>query len=55
MKPDLILRRRVAPSRRMDAGTISVVAVFETPTFGRLLRTRLMDDADMIRTSETLN
>jgi hypothetical protein len=27
---------------------------FETPTFGRLLRTRLMDDIDMIRTSKSL-
>jgi hypothetical protein len=25
---------------------------FETPTLGRLLRTRLMDDIDMMRTSE---
>jgi hypothetical protein len=48
------MRRRVAASRRMDAVTISLVASFEMPTFGRHLSTRLMDNVVMIRTSETL-
>jgi hypothetical protein len=46
MKPvtptDLILRRREAPSRRMAAGTISLVAVLRDARRSALLRTRLM-------------
>jgi hypothetical protein len=41
------------PSRRMAAGTISLVAVLRDARKSALLRTRLMDDIDMIRTSET--
>jgi hypothetical protein len=46
------------PSRRMAAGTISLVASFETrASFDKLrsalLRTRLIDDIDVIRTMET--
>jgi hypothetical protein len=51
---DLILRRRVAPSRKMDAGTISVVAVLRDADL-RSAPQDEADDADMIRTSETLN
>ena len=55
LKPtDLILRRREAPSRRMAAGTISLVAVLRDARKSALLRTRLMADIDMIRTTETL-
>jgi hypothetical protein len=42
------------PSRRMAAGTISLVAVLRDARKSALLRTRLMDDIDMIRTMETL-
>ncbi len=42
------------PSRRMAAGTISLVAVLRDARNSALLRTRLMDDIDMIRTMETL-
>jgi hypothetical protein len=38
----------------MAAGTASPVAVLRDADFGRLLRTRLMSEVDMIRTSETL-
>jgi hypothetical protein len=51
---DLILRRRVAPSR-MDGGTISLVAALRDARKSALLRTRLMDDIDMIQTSEILH
>ena len=43
------------PSRRMAAGTISLVAVLRDARKSALLRTRLMDDVDMIRTMETLD
>jgi len=43
------------PSRRMAAGTISPVAVFRNARRSALLRMRLMDDIDMIRTLETLH
>ena len=42
------------PSRRMAAGTISPVAVLRDARKSALLRTRLMADIDMIRTTETL-
>jgi hypothetical protein len=42
------------PSRRMAAGTISLVAVLRDARKSALLRTRLMDNVDMIRTMETL-
>jgi hypothetical protein len=38
----------------MATGTISPAAVLRDATFGRLLRTRLMNEVDVIRTSETL-
>jgi len=41
------------PSRRMAAGTASPVAVLRDARKNALLRTRLKDDIDMIRTSET--
>ena len=37
---DFILRRRAAPSRRMEAGAIALVACFETLGSRGLLRTR---------------
>jgi len=37
----------------MAAGTISLVAVLREARKSALLRTRLMDDVDMIRTMET--
>jgi len=43
------------PSRRMAAGMISPVAVLRDARKGALLRTRLMDDIDMIFTMETLS
>src|SRR6202171_4495627 len=44
LKPtDLILRRRVAPSRRMAAGSLSLVAVLRDARKSALLRTRLTD------------
>src|SRR6266849_1571566 len=42
------------PSRRMAARAISLVAVLRDARKSALLRTRLMDDIDMIRTMETL-
>jgi hypothetical protein len=52
--PDLILRSALLrASRRMDAGTISRVAVLRDGA-ARLLRTRLIDDIDIVRASETL-
>jgi len=39
----------------MAAGTISLVAVLRDARKSALLRTRLMDDVDMIRTMETLD
>jgi len=42
------------PSRRMAAGTISLVAVLRDARKSALLRTRPMDDIDVIRTMETL-
>jgi hypothetical protein len=39
----------------MAAGTISLVAVLRDARKSALLRTRLMDDIDMIRTLEMLN
>jgi hypothetical protein len=39
---DLILRRREAPSRRMAAGTLSLVAVLRDARKSALLRTRLI-------------
>src|SRR6266404_1563683 len=42
------------PSRRMATGTISPVAVLRDARKSALLRTRLTDDVDMIRTMETL-
>jgi hypothetical protein len=43
LKPeDLILRRREAPSRRMAAGTLSLVAVLRDARKSALLRTRLI-------------
>jgi hypothetical protein len=50
---DLILRRREAPSRRMAAGSVSLVAVLRDARTSALLRTRLIDASNMIRTSET--
>src|SRR5437016_5794494 len=42
LKPtDLILRRREAPSRRMAAGSVSLVAVLRDARKSALLRTRL--------------
>jgi len=38
----------------MTAGTIPFVAVLRDARKSALLRTRLMDDVDMIRTMETL-
>jgi hypothetical protein len=38
----------------MAAGTISLVAVLRDARKSALLRTRLTDDVDMIRTMETL-
>jgi hypothetical protein len=49
----LVLRRREAPSRRMDTGTTSPVAVLRDARKSALLRTRLIDDINMNRTSET--
>jgi hypothetical protein len=44
LKPtDLILRRREAPSRRMAAGSVSLVAVLRDARESALLRTRLID------------
>src|SRR5882672_9390909 len=43
------------PSRRMAAGAISPVAVLRDARKCALLRTRLMDDIDLIRTVETLS
>jgi hypothetical protein len=44
LKPtNLILRRREAPSRRMAAGSVSVVAVLRDARESALLRTRLID------------
>jgi hypothetical protein len=44
LKPiDLILRRRKAPSRRMAAGWVSLVAVLRDARKSALLRTRLID------------
>jgi hypothetical protein len=41
LKPtDLILRRREAPSRRMAAGSVSLVAVLRDARKSALLRTR---------------
>jgi hypothetical protein len=40
---DLILRRREAPSRRMAAGSVSLVAVLRDARKSALLRTRLID------------
>jgi hypothetical protein len=42
------------PSRRMAAGMISLVAVLRDARKSALLRTRLIDDIEMIRTKETL-
>jgi len=39
----------------MAAGTIALVAVLRDARKSALLRTRLMDDVDMIRSMETLN
>jgi hypothetical protein len=50
---DLILRRREAPSRRMAAGSVSLVAVLRDARKSALLRTRSIEAVDMIRTSET--
>jgi hypothetical protein len=51
---DLILRSApLRASRRMAAGTISLVAALRDGAL-RLLRTRLTNDVDVIRTSETL-
>jgi hypothetical protein len=38
----------------MDAGTISPVAALRDARKSALLRTRLIDDIDMIRSSETV-
>jgi len=38
----------------MATGTISLVAILRDARESALLRTRLMDDIDMIRTMETL-
>jgi hypothetical protein len=44
LKPtDLILRRREAPSRRMAAGSVWLVAVLRDARKSALLRTRLTD------------
>jgi hypothetical protein len=43
------------PSRRMATGTISLAAVLRDARKSALLRTRLIDDIDMIRTMETLS
>jgi hypothetical protein len=44
LKPtDLILRRREAPSRRMAAGSVSLVAVLRDARKSALLRTRFID------------
>jgi hypothetical protein len=40
---DLILRRREAPSRRMAAGSVLLVAVLRDARKSALLRTRLID------------
>jgi hypothetical protein len=54
LKPaDLILRRREAPSRRMAAGSVSLVAVLRDARKSALLRTRFNDVSIMIGTSET--
>jgi hypothetical protein len=41
--PDLILRRREAPSRRMAVGSVSLLAVLRDARKSALLRTRLID------------
>src|SRR5260370_5383458 len=47
LKPtDLILRRREAPSRRMAAGSVSLVAVLRDARKSALLRTRLAGAQD---------
>jgi hypothetical protein len=44
LKPTgLILRRREAPSRRMAAGSVLLVAVLREARKSALLRTRLID------------
>ena len=43
------------PSRRMATGAVSPVAVLRDARKSALLRTRVRDDIDMIRTMETLN
>jgi hypothetical protein len=40
---DLILRRREAPSRRMAAGSVSLVAVLRDARKSALLRTRSIE------------
>ena len=50
---DLILRRRKAPSRRMAAGSVRLVAVLRDARKNALLRTRSIDERISIRTWET--
>jgi len=50
---DLILRRRVAPSRRIDSGH-DLAAVLRDADLRSPPQTRLMDNVDTTRTSETL-
>ena len=45
---------RSTASRRMATGTASLVAVLRDARKSALLRTRLIDHIDMIRTSETM-
>ena len=54
LKPtDLILRRREAPSRRMAAGSVSLVAVLARRAQERAPKDEVDACVDMIRTSET--
>jgi hypothetical protein len=50
---DLILRRREAPSRRMAAGSVSLVAVLRDARKSALLQDEVQRCVDMIGTSET--
>jgi len=50
---NLVLRRRVAPSRRIDSGH-DLAAVLRDADLRSPPQTRLMDNVDTTRTSETL-
>jgi hypothetical protein len=50
---DLTLRRRVASSRRI-AARFRLWPCFQTPTFGRVRKARLMDNVDLIPANKAL-